>query len=367
MHTLDILVLGLAALPAVLFLLNLPLYRLPRPPEPDTPFRASILIPARNEERSIERCLRAALGSRHIQGEILVLDDGSQDATAAIVRAIAGSHPRVRLLCGQPLPQGWCGKQFACSQLAQHASEPFLCFLDADVRLAPDGLWRMLANLGPADLLSGFPRQETKTFLERLLLPLMHFLLLGFLPLPGMRMSRHPSLAAGCGQLMIVRREAYFQAGGHAAIKQSRHDGIMLPRAFRRAGLRTDLRDATNVAVCRMYQNGPEVVSGLLKNATEGIASPGRIVPFTLALLAGQVVPFLLAAFAMQDSFERACVYAACGCALLPRLLAAICFRQPLDGALLQPLAILVFLGLQWRALLGKPVAWKGRSAVYDG
>ncbi len=158
----------------------------------------------------------------------------------------------------------------------------------------------MIAALrhGNSGLISGFPRQVTLTALEQLLLPLMHFLLLGFLPLIGMRKLLNPAFGAGCGQIFVADREAYRRAGGHAAIRSSRHDGITLPKAFRRAGIMTDLCDATEVASCRMYHNAHQVFFGLLKNADEGLASPGRILPFSFMLFVGQVLPVLLFAYA---------------------------------------------------------------------
>ena len=199
---------------------------------------------------------------------------------------------------GQPLPAGWCGKQFACSLLARAARHPLLVFLDADVRLAPDGLARMAAFLeeSKADLVSGIPLQETGTLVEKLVIPLNHFVLLGFLPLARMRRNRHPAYAAGCGQFFLARSNAYEAAGGHAAIRASLHDGITLPRAFRAAGFRTDLCDLTEIATCRMYRTAGDVWRGLAKNATEGLASPGLILPATAILLGGQVLPFVLLA-----------------------------------------------------------------------
>src|SRR5205807_74198 len=120
-----------------------------------------------------------------------------------------------------------------------------------------------------AALVSGIPRQETGTFFERLLIPLIHFILLGFLPMKRMRSTRKPAYAAGCGQLFLARRMAYDAMGGHAIIRSSLHDGLTLPRAFRRAGFQTDLCDATDLATCRMYCGAGEVWHGLAKNATE--------------------------------------------------------------------------------------------------
>ena len=240
--------------------------------------------------------------------EVIVLDDHSADRTAAIVREIAARDPRVRLETAPPLPAGWNGKVHACSVLAGLARHPLLLFVDADVRLAPDGAARAAAFLAAsgADLASGVPRQETVTFLERLLIPLIHFVLLGFLPMARMRRSLHPAYGVGCGQLFLARREAYEKAGGHAAIRASIHDGVDLPRAFRRAGLATDLFDATDIASCRMYRDAGEVWRGLGKNATQGLAAPGKIVPATVLLLAGQVMPpVLLAARPRRAGFQR--------------------------------------------------------------
>lgn len=359
-----------ALIPLQLFLRNL--LRFSPPPAPSGPLPVvSVLIPARNEERSIGDSVAAALTSRGMELEVVVLDDGSEDRTAEIVRSLSARDPRVRLAPAPPLPTGWCGKQHACATLAGLARFPVLVFLDADVRLSPGGLARAVAFLekSGAGLASGFPRQETVTFLERLLIPLIHFVLLGFLPMGWMRRFRHPAFGAGCGQLFVARRDAYDRAGGHAAIRASLHDGITLPRAFRQAGLATDLFDATDVATCRMYRDAGEVWRGLAKNAVEGIAAPGKIMPFTALLLAGQVLPPVLLLWALAGGAPAGVLgisAAATLAAFLPRLTAVWRFRQPLDGALLHPVAILTFLALQWyalgRHLLGKPAGWKGRS-----
>ena len=361
-----------ALLPAGLFHRNVRLYTPPPSPQPGTvPPAVAVLIPARNEAHTIRAAVEAALHSQHVRLEVLVLDDHSTDATAQIIRDIAARDTRVRLLPGPPLPPGWCGKQYACAVLAIHTEQPLLVFLDADVQLAPQGLARLAAFLDASgtDLVSGLPRQETGTLLERLLVPLMHVLLLGFLPLWRMRQSRHPAYGAGCGQLFMARRQAYVYAGGHAAIRASLHDGLTLPRAFRTAGLPTDLCDVTSVATCRMYRSAREVWQGLAKNATEGLAQPALLVPATALLFGGQVLPVILCGFGVFGQLSPwACGLAVLGlaAAYYPRLRAMRRFEQSWLGALLHPLGILVFLVLQWyacvRALCGRPATWKGRA-----
>jgi hypothetical protein len=354
-----------AAVPAALFLRNLGAYRrAPHPTRRDD--GVSVLIPARNEERGIGAAVASALQNEGITLEVIVLDDHSTDDTAFIVEAIASADSRVRLVHGDPLPDGWCGKQHACSQLARQARYPLLCFMDADVFLEEDALARMAEFLSSANahLVSGVPRQEAGTFLERLLIPLIHFVLLGFLPVRWMRRTTHPSFSAGCGQLFLARADAYTSAGGHAAIRATLHDGINLPRAFRRAGLKTDIFDATDIASCRMYSTASEVWRGLRKNATEGLGAPGRIVPFTLMLTLGQVAPLVLV-FATQGQARKMWA-AALALAYLPRLLGMGRFEQPMLGAALHPLGVLLLLAIQWQALVmkitGATAEWKGRA-----
>jgi glycosyltransferase involved in cell wall biosynthesis len=326
-----------------------------------------VLIPARNEEANLLVGLPLILANQWIDFEVIVLDDDSSDATAAVVAEAARWDPRVRLEKAPPLPAGWCGKQHACHVLAGHARGRLLVFLDADVRLAPDALVRIsrfMKERGVA-LASGVPRQELKTFSERLLIPLIHFVLLGYLPMHAMRWTRWPPFAAGCGQLIIADREAYRKCGGHAAIRSSLHDGLTLPRRFREAGLTTDLFDATDLASCRMYQTDAETWRGLGKNAIEGLAAPGRIVPMTFLLVGGHVLPFVLITLPGVAGGTALLCVAAGAAAWLPRFIAAHKFNHSWLSALLHPFSVLALLAIQWQAFIrhvcGIPANWKGR------
>jgi len=382
--------LACAAVPAVLFMVNLTRYRAPGMDSPavveagldDT---VAVLIPARDEERNIAACVESVLASEGVRLEVLVLDDGSTDRTGEIVRTLAARDARVRLASSESLPPGWNGKQRACWLLAQQTSAPLLLFLDADVRLRPQALRRSAAELRASRLalLSGFPRQITLGWMEKLLLPLIHFVLLGFLPMGQMRQTTDPAFAAGCGQFFLAERTAYFAVGGHAAIRETRHDGLRLPQLFRRHGLRTDIFDLTELAEVRMYDSAGAVWLGLAKNATEGMATPARIVPFTVLLLLGQVLPVVLATLwvllwlemaVVGATFDQPVLAAAVGAAIwlallasyAPRLLALRRFQQPVVSAMLHPVGVALLLCVQWYALArqvaGRPVAWRART-----
>jgi len=356
----------LALLPFLMYLRNLREFRRPEPAAGEVP-HLSVLIPARNEEGGIAACVEAVLVSRAVTLEVIVLDDGSTDRTAEIVREIAARDPRVRLEPAPPLPPGWAGKQHACYALSQLAKYDAFAFLDADVRLSDTALSRMhgFRLTSGAALVSGFPRQETTTILEVLVVPLINWLLLSYLPIHRMRASSQTGLGAGCGQWFLTTREAYQKAGGHEAVKGSFHDGIMLPRAYRAVGLKTDLCDGTADATCRMYRSAGQVWNGFAKNAREGMAGSTQIWIWTMLLFCGHVLPFVLLPFFDRLNDVSWLLPPACVMSMTPRIDAAFRFRQPLLGALLHPVAVLGLLAIQWyaaaRAWLGTPVGWKGR------
>lgn len=359
-----------ATIPAVVFLLNCRRY-LPPSATGTKPDPISVLIPARNESTNIDGALATVLAQRDVELEVIVLNDHSTDDTADRVKRLAEQDPRVVCLESRELPPGWCGKMFACHQLAEAARNPLLVFMDADVRLTPFALRQMAGFMetSVSSLASGIPRQKTVSFWERALIPLIHFVLLGFLPIGRMRRSTHPSYGAGCGQLFMARRKAYLQSGGHAAISGSRHDGLKLPRNFRRHGFKTDLFDATDVASCRMYDSAAGVWNGLAKNATEGLGAPGVILPMSLLLVLGQTAPIVGLVASLLMSAEGAVVWmftTATVLAFLPRIVACLRFQQNPGSALFHPLGVACLVFIQWwawvRRWTGSPVPWKGRT-----
>ncbi|MEM7642506.1 MAG: glycosyltransferase family 2 protein [Pseudomonadota bacterium] len=364
--------LGLAGLYAFVTLVNLSIFRAPARRPGTEPIPVSVLIPARDEADNIGDILASVLVQKDVELEVLVLDDGSSDGTDRIVAEAAAADPRIRLLRGAALPAGWNGKQHACHQLAQAAREPHLLFVDADVRLAPDAIIRMQGYLAKRrlDLVSGFPRQITKTLPEIVAIPQILVLLLGYLPFPMARILNGPGFAAGCGQLMLITADAYRAAGGHEAFRDRMHDGLNLPRNVRKSGGRTDILDATPLAQVRMYDNWPDIWQGFSKNATEGMAKPVALPIWTVLLGGGHALPPILALIATGLSAAEAALIAgsATGLVLLARAALAWKVRQHPISVLLHPVGVLVTLWIQWSALRdarrGRPAVWRGRT--YD-
>jgi hypothetical protein len=348
--------------PCIQFFRNLPLYQSPPRGTGMVSKKVSVLIPARNEEGNIGPALDAVLLSQDVVFEVVVLDDHSTDRTAEIVRDRQRTDQRVRLELAPALPEGWCGKEHACHILAQHARHEVMVFVDADVRLAPGALASFVRfmEVSGVSLASGVPRQITGGLFERMMIPLIHFTLLCYLPFRKMRSSLSVGASAGCGQLFVALAGDYHRAGGHQAIWNRIHDGVGLPRSFRRAGFRTDLFDPTDLASCRMYERAGDVWSGLAKNATEAMATPMLIGPITVMLVAGHVLPWFVVLW------EPVVGGLACLLSLIPRLVGVWRFRQPLTGALLHPFGISALVAIQWVALFnklrGKAPVWKGRA-----
>lgn len=362
--------LALAVLPLMLIVLNLPLLR----PLPRARSRrlVSVLIPARDEAGNIGAAIESVLASTHDSLECLVLDDESTDGTAAIVAGYARRDSRVRLLKGARHDTSLWGKPLACAQLATAARGDCLVFMDADVRLEADAIGRIAAALSESKsaMLSGVPRQETVTFAEKLIVPLIRFVLLGFLPLAAMRSSPMAGFGVACGQLLAVERAAYFEAGGHARIAHRIHDGMALARLMRETGHMTDLADFTDIARCRMYRSAGSLLAGFAKNAHEGLGSPLGIVPWSLLLVGGQTAWIALAIPAAAGAIPWLPVLLGALAAWTARARLDFRFGEPVLGTLLHPLGVLALVTIQWyaalRRLSGRPVAWKSRVARAD-
>lgn len=360
--------LALAVVPAGMIAWNLAILRRPcRGPSSER--SVSVLIPARNEERNIRAALESVLTNRDAGLEVLVLDDHSTDATAAIVREVATRDQRVRLIAGNELPAGCCGKPFACMQLAARATGEVLLFMDADVRLGPTAIREIAAGLdrSEAAMVSGIPRQETRTLGELLIVPLIHFVMFAYLPMALMRRSLRVSLGAACGQLYAVDRRAYESSGGHAAIADRVHDAIALARRLRKCGYQTDIIDIGDHAICRMYGSWAELVSGFAKNAHEGLGSSRGIVPWTGILIGGHVAPVACLLAAAPGPSDGAIALALVS-SLAGRVVLSIRFGQSTLGALLHPVGVAALVCIQWYALIrrisGRPIAWKDRVPI---
>lgn len=348
------------------------------PPRPGE--RLFVLIPARNEAANIGDCLRGLLASADppcpLNLAFMVLDDGSDDGTDTIVADIAAQDARVTLLHGEAIQPGWAGKVWACRQLGDAALErgaDWLLFLDADTRSRPVLLPAALAHAQTtnAGMVSTFPYQETHTLWERVVLPMLHFLIITFLPVRMVWESKFPQLVAACGQFELFSSEAYRAVGGHGSIPHSFHDGLQLARRVKASGLPVRLCDGSSLISCHMYEGGRAVWNGFTRNAYEGLGGIGPLVVMSGLQIGLFLLPFMWLAWDIEG-LAAGRRFAAWGwlCAVQVSLIVLIRVLQARrfgHGASvwLHPLSIAALVTIQWaslwKTLRKSHVAWKGR------
>ena len=217
----------------------------------------SVVIPARDEAARLAPCLAGLVADPDV-GELLVVDDCSSDATADVARA-GGA----RVLDGEPLPEGWCGKPWALEQGLRATTGDIVVFLDADARPQP-GLVRELAGLlDEVDLVTAGPRFHCAGFGERLLHPAMAATI-PYRTGPGDAVGWQPapSRAIANGQCLAMRRDMLVQAGGWARVSANMTEDVALARALRRDGRTIAFVDACDLLEVRMYESAAETWQG---------------------------------------------------------------------------------------------------------
>ncbi len=348
--------------------------RVERFPQPLTWPKLSVLVPVRNEEENILSCLTSLVRQDYPDFEVRVLDDDSSDDTAALVQRVAAHEDRLSYQRGADLPSGWLGKHWACQQLAEMAEGEWLLFVDADTTFAPGAL-RALVTAGmteDADLLSAVPHEVLGSWGERLVLPFFLWANLTFLPLGLAYWLRSPELSFAVGQVMLFRRAAYVQLGGHGAVRDDVVDDLGLARQVKAAGLRWRLLNGGGVVRCRMYRNFGQVWHGLRKNMFAAFGYNKFIFAFIwLWMLLMTFEPLVLlglwAIGSLPGGFSAVLAGAAAG---LLWLTFFISYRRlGIAGwlSLFYPLTVALNVGVALDSWLGSwrgTASWKGRQVL---
>ncbi|NDC25826.1 MAG: glycosyltransferase, partial [Proteobacteria bacterium] len=244
-------------------------FRLEKAPPLAASPKASLLIPFRNEAENIPAFFDAIQGLNVESLEIIVLDDESTDETYSLLCAHSASHPLVKVLRGERIPESWVGKSWACHQLAAQATGDVLVFCDADVRLSARAVKNTLSWMENQcwDALTALPFQVMKNAYEKAIIPfVMHLPILGLVPLRWVSQLNTPSLVVANGQWFAIRRAAYFACGGHESVKHSLLEDMELARNLVRQGYRIAPVLATRDLAVRMYSSAKALKEGFTKN-----------------------------------------------------------------------------------------------------
>ena len=321
----------------------------------------SVLIPARDEEKNILTLLQSIQKQDYKNIEVIVLDDHSSDQTYPICAGFAREHPAFKVIRGKPLPSGWLGKNFACHQLAQQAKGKYLLFLDADEEVY-DGLINSAVyrtKVHRLALLSLFTNQVMVTLGEKLVVPLMHFMLLNLLPLRLIYLSKNLAFAAASGQFMFFDAEKYHRNQWHEKVKGKVVEDVEIMKCIKQSGLKGEGLLANGMVRCRMYNNYREAVYGFSKNFLAPFNySVVTFLLYLVVLIGGPVLVALtlnLQLFLMMLSLI-----------VLTRIMISLSSGQnSFYNVLLHPFqmaSLIVVAGLSVKKYLTKTTTWKGRK-----
>ncbi len=373
---------GILALILINFLINIILFKnikkfsIPEEIRKSPPL-ISILIPARNEEKNIRRCVLSFMKQDYKNLEIIVLDDNSNDDTSEIVRELMQKDPRVKIINGLPLKKGWLGKCWACHQLSKAASGRYYIFTDADTLHYRDTVTKTLAALlaNKLDGISVYPKQITVTFHERMTVPFIIFAIISFFPVSLIERTKGPLFSTGIGQFFMFSRQAYEKMGGHESVKSEILEDIHISKQIKKAGYKYMIFDGSENIYCRMYTNLGEVMSGfskfiyaafdynVFKEAAAFIVfSIFFLFPFIFLPLG--IIVFEWSGHILTHIIIQIFII------LFIKIVLALRFKIRILDSLLMPVSVCYMLVIAVRSYLaakvGKGVYWKGRTYSID-
>jgi chlorobactene glucosyltransferase len=332
----------------------------------------SIVVPARDEERSIEQCVRSLLAQAGVDADVIVVDDGSTDATASILARLAAEFPALHVVSGEPLPEGWAGKPWACAQGARHARGEWLLFTDADSRHERYASASTLAfaRANRADALSIMTGQDLGTLAEAAILPaVLQMIVFASGMLTEINDPKRPDRALANGQYLLVSRVAYDVLGGHDALRGELVEDLEFARRLKSDGrFRLIVAEGTQLVHVRMYRSFREIWNGFTKNAYLGARGDVRAIAGGIVFCAVlSIAPPLLGLGALRRGrrAEAAEAFAASLTVMAVSYFGASFVSMPRKLAVFAPFGIGMFgaiaLNSTRRALTGAGFEWRGR------
>lgn len=352
-----------------------PLLPIDHPAALDSP-AVDAIVPARDEEREVERAVASILGQEYPGLRVTVIDDQSTDATGAILDHLAASQPPggpLQVVHGEGRPLGWVGKTWALQQGVGRTVADWLWFVDGDMVLHPRALATAMAVArdANADLVSFLPRADCKTFWQRAAGLMLTQLLAHVYPIDRVNDPTRPD-ALAAGGFILVKRATYERAGGHAAVRGEIIEDIQLARRVKQSGGRLAIRVAPALAGTHMYGTLGEIWRGLRKNAYAGMEyQPHKFVVGAIVALVMAWTPPLALIFGTVLSSWPLTLFGALGWLAQAAATApfAVFLGQPIPYAFSLPAGISLYVAIATSSVYhhhrGR-VLWKGRAYTPD-
>ncbi|MFZ4592077.1 MAG: glycosyltransferase [Ignavibacteria bacterium] len=339
-------------------------------PKDELPF-VSVLIPARNEERSIRECVESLLDQDYKKFEVIVLNDNSEDGTGMMLEELRNKYKELKVINGKPLPAGWSGKNYACHQLYKASKGEYILFTDADTVHFKDSILNSVTRSinRKADLYTLIPKMTLNSFAEKLIMPGIHFTSFTLLPYYLAETLKSPAFAMGVGPFLLFRREAYEAIGGHEALKNDLVEDVRLAKNIKRFGYKVVVNKGLDILSCRMYQSFKEIWEGFSKNIFPGMGYSSLTlfsVFFVYLILffmpfAGAMVSLVTGNEYLLYNFLYQVVLL-----IIMRVIINSSFKLGFISTLLHPAGVLIismigFNSWRWNKI-GKGSLWKGRT-----
>ena len=330
----------------------------------------SVLIPARNEEVNIKRCIYSLIDQSYKNLEIIILDDDSSDQTFEIAQELAKKFQFISVVKGEKKSKGWTGKNWACYQLSKYAKGDYLLFIDADTKLQKNTIGESVSEMNSKDidLISLFPNRITKTAVDKVISVTIGWFI--FSCLPVIFSNKNPIFSSAFGQFLLFRKSVYFSIGGHKAIKDKILDDFELGRSVSRNGYVLKIFDGTERLSTFSYVSEKEALEGLSKSIFPFFNN--KLIPFVLLLIIFLSMG-LMPIFIMLGEFfgskltrtKEMIAYSIWGLLTLSWAISSYRSKQGLWYGILYPLitTITVIIGVfSIITFLTKSVHWKDRN-----
>ena len=332
----------------------------------------SVLIPARNEEKNIGRCLRSLSKQDYHNLEILVLDDNSSDETSRVVEEISKKDTRIRLIRGRSLGRGWKGKSYACHQLSMEATGRYYVFTDADTLHFPNSISSSLEALISTrlDVLSVFPKQIMVSVHERMVVIFINLAVLALMPLGMIRKTRSSRISMANGQFMLFKRSVYKSIGGHRSIKNDIVEDVAISKQVKKCGYRFMVFDGRETIYCRMYDGFKNVVRGFSKfifaAMNYSVIKLGAVISFIMLLFMLPVFFLPLGLYIFNwPLIVNILILSQVSIILFIRIAMTFRFKSRFSDIFLHPLSMLYIAVLSvnsvYQAKYGRGIFWKDR------
>ncbi|HEY2092101.1 MAG TPA: glycosyltransferase family 2 protein [Thermoanaerobaculia bacterium] len=363
MHALEVAALAFWLYALVTTILNLLLERPLHPSDRTSGPFVSVIIPARNEERSIGDTVAAMLAQTYRDIELIVIDDQSTDRTPQILASFNDS--RLTVIQGEETPAGWLGKPWALEQGSGRARGQLLLFVDADIHYEPKAIASMVDALeaSRASMLAVLPHIEMCTLGEQISMMMLPFIVWAGIPFWLGNRWNAVGLALGGGVGNFVRRGDYDAIGGHESLHNAVVDDIGLARQFRARGFRTTHVITDDLVSARIYHGLREVVFGFEKNMFAVLGSVWAACVMAVLMIGVHLMPFALALLGRPISIAIVAI-----CTLI-RLMIAIRGRYSLLNAIFLhvPMVLVWFYILiqsTWMTVRRREIHWRGRRSA---